>query len=364
MKLKELTSFLDSAVPISFQESWDNSGLQVGLPDTEISSALVTLDITEEVLDEAGRNGCDVIISHHPLIFQGIKRLSGRSLTESMVMKAVKKDIAVYSAHTSLDMVAGGVSRKMAEKLNLNKISVLSPLKGKLLKLVTFIPETHFEKVRNAVFSAGAGVIGDYDNCSFTGAGTGSFRGNENSNPFTGEKGRIHFENEVRFETILYSHLKGKVVDALIGAHPYEEVAYDLYLLENENSNAGLGCKGELAEPMKEEDFLNFLSTVFGARGIRYSGMTGRLVRKVALCGGAGGALINEAIASGADAFVSADIRYHSFLDSEKKILIADIGHFESEKFASEILYDLIVKNFPKFAVRFSEINTNPINYL
>ena len=364
MLLKNLTSFLDSAIPLSFQEGYDNAGLQVGSPDREISSALITLDVTEEVLNEAGYAGCDVIISHHPLIFTGIKQLTGKTITEKILLKAIKQDVAIYSAHTNLDVLENGVSRKMADKMGLKNIRVLAPLKNRLLKLVTFVPEEHLEKVREAVFSEGAGVLGAYDKCSFSASGTGSFRAGENTEPYTGEKGKLHFEKEVRFETILFSHMKTRVIKALVEAHPYEEVAYDLYTLDNENISSGMGCTGEFSEPVSEKEFLKMLGTVFSAKGIRYSNPTGKEIKKVALCGGAGGSLIHDAIASGAGAFVSADIRYHSFFEAGNKILLTDIGHFESEKFSVEILYDLIIKKFPTFAVRFSEVNTNPINYL
>jgi len=364
MKLKEICSYLDSAVPLSFQEGYDNSGLQVGLPEKEVFSAMITLDVTEDVLNEAGYAGCDLIISHHPLIFNGIKSVTGNSYTERILLKAIKQDIAIYSAHTNLDIFRNGVSRKMAEKLKLQNINVLSPLKNSLLKLVTYIPETHLEKVKNALFEAGAGVIGNYDQCGFTTSGTGSFRGNENTNPFAGEKGKIHFEKETRFETILYSYLKGKVLKALHDVHPYEEVAYDLYTLENENTEVGLGCIGEFKEAISEKDFLKLVASVFGAKGVRYSKMTGKPVKKAALCGGSGVSLLNDAVDTGADVFLTADVKYHNFFDADNRILLVDTGHFESEKFSTEILYDLIIKKFPKFAVRFSETNTNPINYL
>ena len=364
MKLKDLCSYLDSVVPLSFQESYDNSGLQIGLPEREISSAMITLDVTEEVIDEAVSDKCDVIISHHPLIFIGIKRITGRTFTERILYKAVKHDIAIYSSHTNLDIFSNGVSRKMAEKLGLKDIKVLSPLMNRLLKLVTYIPESHLEKVREALFEAGAGVIGNYDQCAFTTAGTGSFRGSENTKPFIGGKGKIHFEKETRFETVLFSHLKEKVIKVLLDVHPYEEAAYDIYALENENVDVGLGCVGEFNDAMGEADFLKLVSSVFDAKGVRYSKPAGKPVRKIALCGGSGASLLNVAIASGADAFITADIKYHNFFDADNKILLVDTGHFESEKFSTEILYDLIIKKFPKFAVRFSEINTNPINFL
>jgi dinuclear metal center YbgI/SA1388 family protein len=364
MKLSELCKYLDTVIPLSFQEGYDNSGLQVGLPGQEITSAILSIDVTEDVIDEAVKAGCDLVISHHPLIFKGIKKISGGSFTERVIYKAIKNGIAVYSSHTNLDAVDFGVSRKMAEKLNLKHVKVLAPLKEQLLKLVTFIPESHFEAVSNALFEAGAGVIGNYDSCGFSVPGTGTFRAGEKADPFVGVKGKIHHENEIRFETILYSHRKSDVLKALFSAHPYEEVAFDLYPLVNANIDQGMGCIGEFDSPVAEADFLRLVSSVFDARGVRYSGQTGRPVKKVALCGGSGSSLLNDAIGCGAEAFVTADIKYHSFFDAENRLLLMDIGHFESEKFTTEILYDLVIKKFPKFAVRFSETNTNLINYL
>jgi dinuclear metal center YbgI/SA1388 family protein len=363
MKLKDLTSYLDSAVPLSLQEGYDNSGLQVGLPERNISSAIITLDVTEKVLNEAISNKCDVVISHHPLIFHPVKHLTYNSATERILYEAVKNNVAVYSAHTNLDIFSNGVTRKMAEKIGLQKINVLAPSSDKLLKLVTYIPESHLEAVRNALFDAGAGVIGNYDQCGFASSGTGSFRAGEMTNPFRGEKGKIHFENETRFETILFYHLKDKVIKALLEAHPYEEVAYDLFSLENKNSVTGLGCIGEMPDALSEKDFLRLVYSVFDAKGIRYSNLTGKQVKKIALCGGAGASLIKMAIDAEADVFLTSDLKYHDFFGAENKILLVDAGHFETEKFSSEILKDLIIKKFPKFAIRFSETNTNPINY-
>ncbi len=324
----------------------------------------MTIDVTEEVIDEAIITGCNLVISHHPLFFGGIKKVTGASSAERILTRAIKEGIAVYSAHTNLDAVDFGVSRKMALKLDLKNVKVLLPMANKLLKLVTFIPESHLEKVQNALFEAGAGVIGKYDQCCFTTKGTGSFRAGENTDPYAGEKGKVHYENETRLETVLFSHLRTNVIKALFAAHPYEEVAFDIYPLDNNNVDVGLGCTGEFEQPVPEADFLKLVATVFEAQGVRYSKPTGRMVKNVALCGGSGASLISNAIASGADAFVTADIKYHNFFDAENKILLVDAGHFESEKFTTEILYDLIIKKFPKFAVRFSETNTNPINYL
>jgi dinuclear metal center YbgI/SA1388 family protein len=364
MKLKEICSWLDAEVPLSFQEGYDNSGLQTGDPDMEISKAIITFDVTESVIDEAITAGCNLVFSHHPLIFNPIKKITGSNNTEKTLMKAIKNEIAVYSCHTNLDIFGEGVSRRMASKIGLHNINVLSPLKSHLLKLVTYVPVEHIDSVRNAVFNAGAGTIGNYDMCSYNIEGTGSFMGGTDSNPFVGENGELHFEKEIRFETILVAHLKNKVIKALIEAHPYEEVAYDIYRLENEYFQAGLGCVGELKKDVDEMQFLKSLSSIFKAKGIRYSKPTGKKIRKVAVCGGAGISILNEAIKSGADIFVTADIKYHDFFNAENKILVADIGHFESEKFSGEILYELIIKKFPTFAVQFSETNTNPINYL
>jgi dinuclear metal center YbgI/SA1388 family protein len=364
MKVKDICSYLDSRIPLSFQESYDNSGLQVGDPEKEIDSAIVTFDVTEDVIDEAINKGCGLIVSHHPVIFDRIKKLSGNAFTNRILIKAIKNDISIYSSHTNLDIINGGVSFKMASLLGLKNINVLSPLKDKLLKLVTFVPEEHLEKVRKALFDAGAGAIGNYDNCSFICKGEGSFRPGENTNPFIGKKGITHIGSEIKIETVILSCLKDKVISALLRVHPYEEVAYDIYKLENVYPEAGLGCVGEFTESIDEKKFLELLLTTFKSEGIRTSSVTNKKIKRVSVCGGAGISLLNEAVASGSQAFVTGDIKYHNFFDVDNRLLLVDIGHFESEKFSIEILYDLIIKNFPKFAVRFSEINTNPINYL
>ncbi len=364
IRVKEICSFLDKAIPLSYQASYDNAGLQIFPGDEETGSALLAVDLTEDVLDEAISLGCGLIITHHPLIFFPVKSLTGKSRTERIILSAIKNNISVYSAHTNLDSAPGGVSWKMAEKLSLQNVKVLAPMKNRLLKLVTWVPESHIEKVRDAVFRVGAGVIGNYDRCSFNVRGYGTFRGNEETNPFAGEKGREHHEDEVRFETVLQSHMKRDVLKALLESHPYEEAAYDFFMLDNEFSGAGEGCVGELETEVSEPDFLHKLSEIFGAKGIRYSPLRNRSIKRVAMCGGAGSSLIGDAICSGADIYISGDIRYHDFGNAAGDILLADIGHFESEKYSTEIFYDLIIKKFPTFALRFSERNTNPINYL
>ncbi len=364
MKLKELCSWLESEVPLSFQEDYDNSGLQTGDPERDIRSALVSFEINDAVLEEAIAGKFDLVITHHPLIFKGIRNLTPSSQTGRLVLKAVKNDLAVYSMHTNLDAAGKGVSFMLAGLLGLKQRKVLVPLSNRLLKLVTFVPEAWAEKVREAVFSAGAGVTGNYDMTSFSSEGQGSFRAGIDAKPFTGTVGSIHHENEIRFETILPSHLRSKVVAALLSAHPYEEVAFDLIPLANDYSSAGMGCVGEPESPLSEKDFLDLTAETLGSSGLRHSALTGKMISRVAVCGGSGSSLFAAAMASGADAYVSGDIRYHNFADAGGNILIVDAGHYETEKFAVQIIYDLVIKKFPKFALRFSEINTNPINYL
>ncbi len=362
-KLKEIISYLETIAPPALQESYDNSGLLVGHPDAEVSSALVTIDVTEAVVEEAIRHNISLIVAHHPIIFSGLKKLTGKNYVERTVLKAIKNDVAIYTAHTNLDAVSGGVNSKICEKLNLQNCSVLQPVSGQLKKLVTFIPHEAVEKVKAAVFNAGAGHIGNYDYCGYNTEGTGSFRGGEDTNPYVGEKGKVHYEKETRFETILPAWMQGKVLQALKNAHPYEEVAYDIYPLENSYEEAGMGMIGDLPEPLSEKEFLAGLKKTFHTGCIKHTALRGKNISRVAVCGGAGSFLLNKAISAEADIFISGDFKYHQFFDAENKIVIADIGHYESEQFTKEVFYELLTKNFPKFAVRFSEVNTNPVNY-
>jgi dinuclear metal center YbgI/SA1388 family protein len=363
VKLKEITQFLESLAPLSLQESYDNAGLIVGSPDTDVSSILVSLDVTEKVVDEAIEEKAQLIVAHHPIVFSGLKKFTGKNYVERTLLKAIKNDIAIYAAHTNLDSVTGGVNSKICEKIGLQNCSILQPVSSQLKKLVTFIPVDHAEKVREAVFNAGAGNIGNYDSCGYNTEGLGSFRGNEDTNPFVGEKGKIHFEKEIRFETIFPGYLQQRIIQALIEAHPYEEVAYDIYPLDNKYEKAGMGMIGMLPEEKTEKEFLQQLKDTFKTGVIKHTKLKGTLVNKVAVCGGSGSFLLSQAIAAKADFFVSGDFKYHQFFDAENKIVIADIGHFESEQFTKELFYELLTKKFPKFAVRFSEVNTNPVFY-
>jgi len=362
MTIRDIITYLETVAPIGYQESYDNAGLILGNSESNISSALITLDITEAVIDEAIEHGCELIISHHPILFKGLKRINGKTYVERCVIKAIKNDIAIYAAHTNLDSIINGVNSKIGEKIGLINTRILAPAKDLLLKLVTFVPENHLDKVREAVFNAGAGNIGNYDKCSYNIEGSGTFRGNDNANPFVGTKGEFHTEKETRFETALPKHLKNKVVKALLEAHPYEEVAYDLYALENELPNVGAGMIGELPFAEDEGDFLSRLLEIFDCRVIRHTSLLSKPVRKVAVCGGAGSFLLSKAIVEGSDIFITGDFKYHDFFDTENKIVVADIGHYESEQFTKEVFHELLIKKFPNFALRLSEIKTNPVS--
>ena len=363
MKIKEIISCLESYAPLSFQESYDNSGLIAGDPLQNIESALLSIDVTEEVINEAIKLGSGLIISHHPLLFRPIKKLSGDSYVERCLIKAIRNNIALYAAHTNVDAVRTGVNMKISDKLGLINTHILIPRKEELRKLVFFVPSSHAAKVREKVFQAGAGHIGNYDQCSFNAAGDGTFRGSEDTNPFVGVKGQFHVEKEIRIETIYPVYREHSVIKALLDAHPYEEVAYDIYPLANTYPQAGSGMIGELPEPVSETVFLKNLKKIFKAGVVRHSGLLKKKIRKVAVCGGSGSQFLEQAINDGADIYITADIRYHQFFDADRKIIIADIGHYESEQFTTELFHELILKNFPKFAVHFSGVYTNPVNY-
>lgn len=364
MQIKEITSYIESIAPLAYQESYDNAGLLVGSANSEAESALITLDVTEAVIDEAIAGNDKLIIAHHPLIFSGIKKLNGKNEVERCLLKAIKNDISIYAAHTNLDSVIGGVNSKICEKLGLSNCQILSPIKNQLKKLVTYIPTAQAKQVQQAVFEAGAGHVGNYDWCGYTLNGTGSFRGNEDSQPFVGEPGQLHTEAETRFETVFPAHRQNNIIQALLAAHPYEEVAYDIYSLDNDFRMVGAGMIGELEIPSDEAEFLHLAKKIFNADAVRHSPFLGKKVARVAVCGGSGSFLIRQAINARADIFLTGDLKYHQFFEAEGKIVLADIGHFESEQFTKEVFYELLTKKFPKFAIRLSAVNTNPINYL
>ncbi|MCC8153367.1 MAG: Nif3-like dinuclear metal center hexameric protein [Tannerellaceae bacterium] len=364
LRIKDIIKELETVAPLPLQESYDNSGVQVGDVSLPATGALLCLDITEEVIDEAIDKGCNLVISHHPLAFKPFKSLTGKNYIERSLIKACKQDIVIYSVHTNLDNAFGGVSFKLAEMIGLQNIRVLSPRKEALLKLVTFVPEAYAETLRNALFQAGVGHIGRYDCCSYNVTGEGTFRAGKGTNPFVGGEGELHTEREVRIEMILPAFKKAYILRTLLSVHPYEEPAFDFYSLENTWNNAGSGVVGELPAAEDEVSFLQRLKSVLRLNCIKHSALTGRPVREVALCGGSGAFLVGEAIAYGADIFITGEAKYNDFYDVEDKIVLAAIGHYESEVCTKEIFYNIISKKFPTFAVHFSNVNSNPVNYL
>jgi len=364
MKIRDITNAIAAFAPLQYQESYDNAGLLFGNADWELTGVLLTLDTTEAVIDEAIEKKCNLVVAHHPIVFGGLKKINGNNYVERVAIKAIKNDIAIYAAHTNLDNVRNGVCNMMAKRLDLQQCSVLSPKRELLRKLYTFVPRADAEKVRTALFAAGAGHIGAYNECSYNVEGTGTFKAGAGTNPHVGEIGERHMEPETKVEVIFPVYLENAVVKALLGSHPYEEVAYDIVKLENGYAEVGSGLIGELKTPMEEAAFLRWVKQQFDTGCVRYTPLRGRPVKKVALCGGAGSFLLKRAISAGADAYISADFKYHEFFDAENQIVIADVGHFESEQFTVELFYHILTEKFPNFAPLKSTIRTNPVNYL
>jgi len=364
MQIKDILAPIAQFAPPAYQESYDNCGVQVGDVSREATGALLTLDVTEAVVDEAIALGYNLIIAHHPLLFSGLKSITGKNYVERVVMKAIRHDIVIYASHTNLDNMRLGVNKKIADRLGLQHTRVLAPLSGSLYKLYTYVPETYAEALKAALFGIGLGQLGDYSECSFSVAGTGTFKGGEDSKPFIGQAGGDREQvAEVKLELLVPRHLKSSAIGTLREHHPYEEVAYELVELENENPVIGAGMMGELEQPMPVRDFLEFLKTKMEASCIRHTAAAGDTIRKVALCGGSGSFLLKNALAAGADVFITADYKYHQFFDAENRIMIADIGHYESEQFTIEIFSEILKEKFPNFATLFTKNNTNPVNY-
>lgn len=363
MKLAEIIRVLESIAPPSLQENYDNSGLITGFPDMVVNKALLTLDCTEAVIEEAEANGCNLVIAHHPIVFRGLKKLTGANYVERTVIAAIRKGIAIYACHTNLDNVLhSGVNLKIAEKLGLKNSRILVPKSGVLQKMVVFVPESAAETVRNAMFQAGAGNIGKYEHCSFNTNGSGTFKAGAGSNPFVGDIGKLHTEPEVRVEVILPDFSVSQVVSAMKSVHPYEEVAYDLYSLNNVWQEAGSGLIGELDEAIPGNQFPAWLKNKLDAEVIRFTEPV-KEVKKVAVCGGSGAFLISAASKAGADAYVTGDVKYHEFFDAENRLMICDPGHFESERYTIEVFAAVLSEKFPNFATIFARTSTNPVKY-
>lgn len=363
MKIKDITTYLEELAPLKYAEDFDNVGLLVGDYQTEVTGVLVTLDTLEETINEAILHNCNLIVSFHPIIFKGLKKLNGNNYVERVVIKAIQHNIAIYATHTALDNCFEGVNAKICDTLGLKAKKVLIPQKSTIQKLITYVPTNHADTLRNALFSAGAGAIGNYTNCSFNTEGIGTFKGNDFSNPVIGTKGILHKEAEVQINITYQKHLENKILQALFNNHPYEEIAYEISTLENSNQHIGIGMIGELKEAMDEKDFLQFVKNKMNTACIRHSQLLHKKIKKVAVLGGSGSFAIQNALQHGADAYISADFKYHEFYQAENKILLLDIGHYESEQFTKLLLVDYLRKKFRNFAIILSEKSTNPIYY-
>ncbi len=363
MKLNDLLSILDEWAPLAYAEDFDNVGLLVGNPEQDITGILVCHDALEKVVDEAIQKKCNLIVCFHPILFSGLKKITGKTYVERVVLKAIQNHIAIYALHTALDNHPEGVNQIICDQLGLINTKILVPKEKFIRKLVTFtIPENHHH-LRNALFEAGAGNIGNYDLCSFNSIGTGSYRGNEKSNPEIGERFEFVENKEIKIEVTFEKHLESKILNALFKNHVYEEVAYEIYELQNQNQNLGLGKIGEFDQPLSENEFLQLVKTQMKCESIRHSAFLNRPIKKVAVLGGSGSFAISQAKKLGADAFLTADLKYHQFYEAENQLLLADIGHYESERYTKNYIVDFLIKKIPNFAIILSEQNTNPVKY-
>lgn len=363
MKIEQIISVLEQLANPILQENYDNVGLLTGSKKWDCTGIVCTLDATEEVILEAIANHCNLVVAHHPIIFGGLKKINGSNYIEKAIIAAIKNDVAIYAIHTNLDNVLHGVNQTIAQKLGLTNTRILAPKKDLLFKLFTFVPTEHAEKVRNALFAAGGGQIGNYSECSYNAAGFGTFKAGVNTSAFVGKKEERHTEPEIKIEIIFPAWLQNNLISALKNSHPYEEVAYDIVALNNELQTFGSGLIGELLEPMEEQYFLQMLKQSFGLQLIRHTKLLGKPIQKVAVCGGSGSFLIGKAAAANADIFITGDIKYHEFFDANNQLVIADIGHWESEQFTIELLMDVLQQNFPTFAVLKTKVKTNPVEY-
>jgi dinuclear metal center YbgI/SA1388 family protein len=362
-KIKDIINYLEEIAPSAYQESYDNAGLITGDQQADVTGVLITLDSTESVIEEAIAKDCNLVIAHHPIVFKGLKTFTGKNYVERTVIKAIKHDIAIFAIHTNLDNVINGVNQKIAHKLGLHKLRILQPKSSTQSKLVTLSPKKDTKKIIQALHDAGAGLIGEYDQCSFTTEGTGSFRPSERANPHIGTKGQQESTIEDRIEVLLPTHLQHQIVAALHVAHPYEEVPYYLSDIANTNKEVGAGIIGELDASMSASAFLAYLKDKMELKVIRHTAAIHDTIQTIAICGGAGSFLLPQAIRGQADVFITGDFKYHEFFDADNHLMIADIGHYESEVFTKELIYDILSQKFTSFALNLSEINTNPISY-
>lgn len=363
MELHKILPILEEMAPLQYAEDFDNVGLLVGNANQDITGILVCHDALESVIDEAIEKQCNLVVCFHPILFSGIKKITGKNYVERAIVKAIKNDIAIYAVHTALDNHKNGVNKIFCDALGLTNTKILVPKANFIKKLVTYTIPENAEKLRNSLFDAGAGKIGNYEDCSFNSQGIGTYLGNEDSNPEIGSRFEFVENTEIKIEVTFEKHLESKVLQALFKNHAYEEVAYEIYSLDNLHQNIGLGMVGEFENALTETEFLQFVKEKMQCGGIRHSEFTGKPIKKVAVLGGSGSFAIKKAIASGADAFLTADLKYHQFYEAEGKLLLADIGHFESERFTKNYIVDYLKEKITNFAIVLSDKNTNPVQY-
>lgn len=363
MKISEVINYLEAVAPPALQEPYDNAGLITGNAQINCSGIICCLDAIEAVIDEAIEKNCNLVIAHHPIIFSGLKKINGKNYIERTIIKAIKNDIAIYAIHTNLDNVIEGVNGMIANKLHLKNHAILSLKPEQLKKLFFFVPPQHAEKVKDAIYEAGGGNIGNYSECGFSAKGTGTFKPNHKANPFIGEKGKRHEADELKIEILFPAWLQTRIIHALINSHPYEEVAYEIVSLDNRHQGIGAGITGELAQPFDETAFLHQLKLIFNLKVIKHTSLLNKEIKKVSVCGGAGIFLLKDAIASKSDVYITSDVKYHDFFDAGQQILLVDIGHYESEQFTIDLLAQKLEQKFPNFAVLKTSVNTNPVHY-
>ena len=365
LRVRDVIAELEAWASPTLQESYDNSGLLVGDRDAAVTGVLVSLDCTEAVVEEAAACGANLIVSHHPVVFKGLKRFTGATYVERTVMAAIRRGIQLYAIHTNLDNVADGVNQRLASLVGCTAESqcILRPKANVLMQVVMYVPQDHAEAVQQAVFDAGAGQIGPYDECGWSVQGQGTFRPLPGAQPFAGQIGEREQADEVRLEVVVEPWKLSGVLQAMKAAHPYEEVAHSVWPLENTLSNIGSGMVGELPEAMDEAAFLDRLKETLGCGAVKHTHLLGRPVRKVAVCGGSGSFLLGDAIRAGADVFVTSDFKYHEFFDADGRIMIADVGHYESEWQTTDLILKRLNKKFPNFALHLAKANPNPIHY-
>lgn len=363
----QIIKIMNSIAPQYLKLGYDKVGLQVGGGSFSVKRIMVTLEITDSVIREAIDNRADLIVSHHPLIFKSLDRVVGDDFVGRAVMSLIRSGISVLVAHTNLDRAANGVNEVLGRALGLQDIEVLQPATdAKMLKVVVFIPEENVEQIISAVGEIGAGVIGNYSYCSFRSEGTGTFLPDKDASPHTGRVGELNQERESRLEVLVAPDILNRVIEIMIDVHPYEEVAYDVYEVQNPQVGVGMGRLGMLPEPMKLGACVEIWQEKLGCT-FRVAGDVDKQIKKVAVCGGSGADLIGIAKARGADVLVTGDVKHHSAHEAlEKDIAVIDAGHAETEKLVVPELVELLKialkKRELEVEVIASGVDTSPWN--